>query len=67
MNNSITHRCLFRGCSTPPTKVIESDVGLDGTLNLYFCADHEEAFRTGKTEQFDLDRTEPESGEQPQT
>ncbi len=65
MNDPTTHRCLGRGCSAPPTRTIEADVGLDGGLTLYFCEEHEAAFRRGEKVDFDVDRTEPEGAEQP--
>ena len=62
-----THQCLFRGCTNPPTKAIDSDVGLEGSLLLYLCDEHEQLFLSGKTEDFDIDRTEPDGTEAPES
>ena len=61
------HQCLFRGCTNPPTKAIDSDVGLEGGLMLYFCDEHEELFRSGKTEDFDVERTEADGNDAPES
>ena len=71
MSEITAHQCLFRGCTATPTRSIESDVGLEGTLLLYFCEEHEAAFRRGaagsETLQLDVERSEPENASRPET
>jgi hypothetical protein len=62
-----THQCLVTNCSNPPTKVIETDVGLEGGLALYFCDEHEAAFQRGELKDFEADRSEPEGTEVPES
>ncbi|MGE0686876.1 MAG: hypothetical protein AB7P33_09045 [Dehalococcoidia bacterium] len=61
-----THQCLVKGCSNPPTKMVETDVGLEGSLALYFCDQHEAAYRNGEKLDFEADRSEPEGNEAPE-
>jgi hypothetical protein len=61
------HQCVVKDCSNPPTKMIETDVGLEGALALYFCDEHEAAFQRGDLQEFEADRTEPEGAEVPES
>ena len=64
-------RCLFRGCTSPPTRVVETDVGLEGGLAMYFCEAHAEEFmqasENDETDKLDLDRAEPEGNREPES
>ena len=61
------HQCLSEGCGNPPTVMIESDAGLEGDLNLYFCEEHAEAFRRGELGHFDAERAEAEGNPSPES
>lgn len=58
-----THRCLYQGCEQPPTQFVESDVGLEGSLTLYFCDEHAARYQAGDTAGLDLDHAEAEGNE----
>lgn len=61
------HQCLVTGCNNPPTKMVEADVGLEGTLALYFCDVHEAAYRNGDKLDLEVGRSEPEGNETPES
>lgn len=61
------HQCVVKGCNNPPTKVVETDAGLEGGLSLYFCDQHADAFERGELEDFEVDRTEPEGASLPES
>ncbi len=62
-----THECLVKDCTNPPTKMIEIDVGLEGSLALYFCDVHEAAYRNGDKLDMEVGRSEPEGNEGPES
>jgi hypothetical protein len=47
--------------------MIESDAGLEGDLNLFFCEEHAEAFRRGELGPYDIERAEPEGNPGPES
>jgi hypothetical protein len=64
---NITHQCLVKGCTNPPSKTVEADAGLEGSLTLYFCEEHEAAYRRGERLDLEVDRSEPEGATEPES
>jgi hypothetical protein len=64
---NVTRQCLVKDCTNPPTKTIEMDAGLEGGLVLYFCDEHEAAYRRGDRLDFEVDRSEPEGASLPES
>lgn len=62
-----TQQCVVRGCKNPPTKVVETDAGLEGGLRIYFCDEHEAAHRAGTLQEYDASRTDPDGADIPES
>jgi len=62
-----THQCLVNGCTNPPTRVVETDAGLEGGLVLYYCEEHAKELDAGKPLDVDASRTEPDGATAPES
>jgi hypothetical protein len=56
-----------KDCNNPPTKTLEIDAGLEGGMSLYFCEEHEGAYRRGDRLDLEVDRSEPEGASAPES